>query len=71
MNMIMLGLNRWNMNKFLFVCGTRSEKGGHMLMLKIRKFNEDEGKFKNNFKNGDFFYQPGIISSWRDMLDLS
>lgn len=44
MNMIMLGLNRWNMNTFLFVCGTRSEKGGHMLMLKIRKFNEDEGK---------------------------
>lgn len=28
-------------------------------------------KFKDNFKNGDFFYQPGIISSWRDMLDLS
>lgn len=42
----MLGLNRWNMNKFLFVCGARSEKGGHMFMLKIRRFNEDEGKLE-------------------------
>lgn len=44
MNMIMLGLNRWNMNKFLFVCGMRFEKEGYMLMFKIWKFNEDEGK---------------------------
>lgn len=45
----MLGLNRWNMNKFLFVCVTRSEKGGHMFMLKIRRFNEDEEKIEKQF----------------------
>lgn len=52
----MLGLNRWNMNKFLFVCGARSEKGGHMFMLKIRRFNEDEGKLEFFFLKMEIFF---------------
>lgn len=67
----MLGLNRWNMNKFSFVCGAKPEKGGHMFMLKIRRFNEDEGKIEKQFKKWRYYDQPGIISSWRDMVDLS
>lgn len=60
-NMIMLGLNRWNMNKFLFVCVAKPEKRGHMLnCLKSEGSMKMKEKLKNNFKNGDIL--PNLAS---------
>lgn len=41
------------------------------LCLKSEGLMKMKGNWNFFFKNGDLFYQPGIISSWRDMLDLS
>lgn len=62
MNMIMLGLNRWNMNKFLFVCVVKFEKGGYMLnCLKFEGLMKMKEKLKNNFKNGDILFNLVLL----------